>query len=72
VNFRGKTDVTGKAFRDEIVSGALRNGSGWVDYVFSSPTETGLYYKTSYYRAATGSDNQVYIIGSGIYKACEA
>jgi len=72
VNFRNKTDVTGKPFRNEMVNGALRNGSGWVDYVFSSPTETGLYYKTSYYRAATGSDNQTYIVGSGIYKACGA
>ena len=46
VNFRGKTDVTGKPFRDEIVTGALRNGSGWVDYVFSNPTETGVFAKT--------------------------
>jgi polar amino acid transport system substrate-binding protein len=54
-----------------MVNGALLNGSGWVDYVFSNPTETGLYYKTSYYRAATGSDGETYIVGSGRYKACE-
>jgi polar amino acid transport system substrate-binding protein len=71
VNFRDKTDVTGKPFRNEMVNGALLNGSGWVDYVFSNPTETGLYYKTSYYRAATGSDGETYIVGSGRYKACE-
>ena len=69
-NFRGKTDVTGKPFRDELVAGALRNGSGWVDYVFSNPTETGLYAKTSYYRMTTGSDNKTYIVASGRYKVC--
>lgn len=71
VNLRGKTDVTGKPFRDEIVSGALRNGSGWADYVFSNPTVTGLYAKTTYYRLTQGSDNKTYIVGSGNYKTCK-
>lgn len=71
VNFKGKTDVAGKAFRDEIVSGALQNGSGWVDYIFDNPAEPGLFAKTSYYRVAQGSDGTTYIVGSGTYKGCE-
>lgn len=46
VNFQGKTGVTGKPFPFEIVSRALRNGNGWVDYVFSNPTESGLHSRT--------------------------
>lgn len=71
MNFRGKTDVTGKAFRDEIVSGALQNGSGWVEYVFANPAEPGLFHKTSYYRRTQGSDGNTYIVGSGTYTSCE-
>lgn len=70
VNFRGKTDVTGKPFRDEIVAGALENGTGWEDYVFSNPSESGLFYKTSYYRLTRGSDGKSYIVVSGRYKVC--
>lgn len=70
-NFHGKTDVTGTPFRDRIVTGALQNGSGWEEYVFMNPTDAGLYYKTSYYRVAKGSDGMVYIVGSGAPTPCE-
>lgn len=70
-NFRGKTDVTGKSFRDEILEGALRNGTGWVDYVYMHPVQTNLYYKTTYYRLTRGSDGNSYIVCSGNYKLCE-
>ncbi len=29
VNLKGKIDVTGKACRDEMLAGALANGTGW-------------------------------------------
>jgi polar amino acid transport system substrate-binding protein len=70
VNFKGKTDVTGKPFRDEIIAGALQNGTGWVEYVFSSPVESGLFYKTTYYRLTRGSDGMDYVVCSGNYPAC--
>jgi len=70
VNFRGKTDVTGKPFRDEIVAGALRNGSGWVEYLYINPVETGLYLKKTYYQLVRGSDGQQYVVCSGMYKRC--
>ena len=69
-NFRGKTDVTGKPFRDEILEGALNNGTGWVDYVYMHPVQANLYYKTTYYRLTRGSDGNFYIVCSGNYKDC--
>ena len=71
VNYRGKTDVTGKPFRDEIYEGALANGTGWVNYVYLHPVQTNLYYKTAYYRLTRGSDGVQYIVCSGNYKRCE-
>jgi polar amino acid transport system substrate-binding protein len=67
-NFKGKTDVNGKAFRDEIVAKALGDGSGWVDYVYTNPGESGLYYKTTYFISAVGSDGRTYIVCSGKFK----
>jgi len=71
VNYKGKTDVTGKPFRDEIHEGAMANGTGWVEYVYLHPVQTNLYYKTAYYRLTRGSDGAQYIVGSGNYKRCE-
>lgn len=71
-NFRGKTDVAGKAFRDEILKGALENGTGWAEYVYVSPVQQNLYYKTTYYRLTTGSDGNAYIVCSGNFKRCDA
>jgi polar amino acid transport system substrate-binding protein len=68
MNMSGKTDVSGKAFRDELVSGALNNGTGWVDYIWTSPAAGGLFYKTTYYRLVTGSDGVVYVVCGGRYK----
>lgn len=68
VNFKGKTDVTGKLFHDDIIAGALKNGTGWVEYVYMNPAETNLYYKTTYYRLTMGSDGNSYIVCSGNYK----
>ncbi|HPN09284.1 MAG TPA: transporter substrate-binding domain-containing protein [Syntrophales bacterium] len=67
-NFRGKTDVEGKSFRDEIVKKALSKGSGWEDYIYTSPKQSGLYFKTTYYQLATGSDGGKYIICAGKFK----
>jgi polar amino acid transport system substrate-binding protein len=71
VNFRGKTDVTGRPFRDEILTGATENGTGWVDYVYMQPGQMNLYYKTTYYRLARGSDGKSYVVCSGNFKRCE-
>ncbi|MFA5268398.1 MAG: transporter substrate-binding domain-containing protein [Methanoregula sp.] len=72
INTRGKTDVTGKKFRDEILAGAIKNGTGWVEYVYVNPVQTNLYYKTTYYRLTKGSDGNSYIVCSGNFRHCEA
>jgi polar amino acid transport system substrate-binding protein len=69
VNFKGKTDVTGKPFRDYIVTGALANGTGWVEYVYVNPAQTNLYYKTTYYQLVVGSDGNSYVVCSGNFKS---
>ncbi len=68
VNFRGKPDVAGTLFRDLIVEGALANGTGWVDYVYSNIGQTNLYYKTTYYRLVVGSDGNQYVVCAGNFK----
>ncbi|MCF8234065.1 MAG: transporter substrate-binding domain-containing protein [Bacteroidales bacterium] len=67
-NFKGKTDAAGRKFRDEIVAGALKHGTGWVDYIYTKPDQSGLYYKTTYYRLVTGSDGEFYVVCAGRFK----
>lgn len=68
INFRGKPDVAGTLFRDRIVEGALANGTGWMDYVYSNIGQTNLYYKTTYYRLVVGSDRNQYVVCAGNFK----
>jgi polar amino acid transport system substrate-binding protein len=70
INTRGKSDVTGKLFHDEILAGALKNGTGWMEYVYINPVQTNLYYKTTYYRLTKGSDGNSYIAASGNFRRC--
>ena len=70
INTHGKPDVTGKLFHDEILAGALKNGTGWVEYVYINPVQTNLYYKTTYYRLTKGSDGKSYIAASGNFRRC--
>ena len=67
-NFKGKPDAAGKLFRDEILAGALANGTGWVDYIYTKPDQGGLFQKTTYYRLSNGSDGTNYIVCAGKYK----
>lgn len=68
VNFKGKTDAAGKAFRDEIIRGALAHGTGWEDYIYTKPDQSGLYYKTTYYKLTNASDGKQYVVCAGRYK----
>lgn len=62
-NETNRADVSGKRFIEAMVQGALKNGAGQEDYIYSDPNRTGLYYKTAYYRLIRGSDGQEYIVG---------
>mgnify|MGYP001766187447 FL=1 len=70
-NFSGKVDASGKKFRDEIVTGAMKQGSGIVSYTYSNPIETGIFYKEAYYTLVTGSDRKQYVVGAGRYLSCD-
>lgn len=68
LNETNRADVSGKRFIEAMVMGALKNGEGQEDYIYSDPNKTGLYYKTVYYRLTRGSDGQEYIVGCIDYK----
>lgn len=72
VNNRGKTDVTGKAYHDQIAAGAEATGAGWVEYVYVNPAEPNLFEKKTYFRRAAGSDGKIYYVCSGNFKGCGA
>ncbi len=67
-NFKGKPDVKGKNFRDEIVEGAVANGKGWVEYAYQKPGATGIFDKVTYYMLVKGSDGKEYVLTAGKYK----
>lgn len=66
-NVKGKPDIKGKKFRDEMLAKATKDGSGWVDYYFMNPKTKVETHKTAYFELANGSDGNSYIIGSGKY-----
>jgi signal transduction histidine kinase len=67
-SMKGKPDIKGKKFRDEIVERALKGETGWEDYLYQKPGETGIHPKTTYFSKAVGSDGVVYIVCSGMYQ----
>jgi polar amino acid transport system substrate-binding protein len=69
-NYSGKPDAVGKMFRDDLTALALKDGKGWIEYVYSNPDSPGLYRSRSYVELCTGSDNARYIVGSGRYLNC--
>lgn len=66
-NVKGKPDIKGKKFRDEMLEVAQKDGKGWVDYYFSNPKTKKVAHKTAYFELANGSDGKNYIVGSGKY-----
>lgn len=66
-NVKGKPDIKGKQFRDEMLTKAKKDGSGWVDYYFLNPKTKLEAHKTAYFELANGNDGKSYIIGSGKY-----
>jgi hypothetical protein len=65
---KGKPDLKGKRFRDEIVEKARAETKGWVDYLYQKPGETGIFEKTTYFQMAKGSDGASYVVCCGKYR----
>jgi polar amino acid transport system substrate-binding protein len=68
-NVKGKPDVKGKKFRDEIVTRAIAGEAGWVDYLYQKPGESGIHPKTTHFAKATGSDGKTYVVCAGKYQS---
>ncbi|MGL1935463.1 MAG: cache domain-containing protein [Fibrobacterales bacterium] len=66
-SYKGKPDVRGKKFRDEIVAVALEKGEGWTDYSYQKPGEKGIHAKTAYCKLVKVKGKN-YIVVAGIYK----
>lgn len=66
-SYKGKPDVRGKKFRDEIVEGAIANSTGWVDYSYTKPGDKGIHAKKTYFQLCEGSDGKTYVVCSGMY-----
>ena len=66
-NVKGKPDVKGKKFRDEMLATAKKDGKGWVDYYFLNPKSGNTEHKKAYFELAKGNDGKSYIVGSGKY-----
>jgi polar amino acid transport system substrate-binding protein len=67
-NFKDKPDVKGKKFRAAIVEGAKAKGSGWEDYMYQKPGESGMFEKKAYFEKVKASDGKEYVVVSGNYK----
>ena len=66
--FKGKPDATGtNCFRDKIIAGALKNGTGWVQYLYKKPQDNKLYKKETYYKLVTDNLGKQYVVCAGRY-----
>jgi len=64
-SFKGKPDIAGKKFRDDIVTKALAGG-GWTDYIYTKPDVEGLFKKKVYSKLAENKGKK-YIVAAGMY-----
>lgn len=62
-NYKGKPDVKGKMFRDEIVTNAIKDKKGMTRYSYSKPGDDRVLSKIAYYRLCKDK----YILASGVY-----
>jgi len=74
-SMKGKSDDQGRMFHDEIVRKALTKGSGWTEYSYQKPTDSGwegethqVKYKKNTYGKLFKHGDKKYIVGSGTYE----
>jgi len=65
-SYKGKPDVRGKLFRDEIVKKAMTDGSGWTVYSYVKPDTAGIFKKKVYGKHVTVGKNN-FIVCCGMY-----
>jgi len=65
-SYKGKPDVRGKKFRDEIVEKAMTHGSGWTNYSYVKPDTPGIFKKKVYGKHVV-VNNSHFIVCCGMY-----
>ena len=65
-SYKGKSDIRGRMFRDQIVEGALKKGKGWVQYTYMEPRRSGEQTKRTYYKLCQNKGSN-FIVACGIY-----
>lgn len=65
-SYKGKPDVRGKKFRDEIVDKALASGADWTTYSYQKPGENGIHEKKTYGKLVE-KDGKKFIVCAGKY-----
>lgn len=65
-SYRGKPDVKGKNFRDEIVDNAMANGTAWTTYSYQKPGDDSIHQKKTYSRYVE-KDGIKFIVAAGIF-----
>ena len=65
-SYKGKPDVRGKKFRDQIVEKALKFGQGWTDYSYQKPKVEGIFTKKVFCKLVK-YNNKKYIVCAGYY-----
>ncbi len=68
-SYKGKPDIFGTKFRDQIVNGALKKGEGGVTYFYQKTGTETVHKKRTYYKKVTGSDGSTYVVCCGIFAA---
>jgi signal transduction histidine kinase len=65
-SYRGKPDVKGKNFRDEIVDNAIANGTAWTSYSYQKPGDEAIHHKKTYSKYVE-KDGIKYVVAAGIF-----
>jgi len=65
-SYKGKPDVRGKRFRDEIVEKAMTDGSGWTVYSYVKPNTPGIFKKKVFGKHVVVGNNSL-IVCCGMY-----
>jgi signal transduction histidine kinase len=65
-SYKGKPDVRGKKFRDEIVQKAMTDGSGWTVYSYVQPNTPGIFQKKVFGKHVVVGKNN-FIVCCGMY-----
>ena len=66
-NATNMKDANGKLWMQEFIETAKTNGSGWVDYMWSKQWKGQPSKKISYIKKAKMPDEEMVIVGAGIY-----